>query len=604
MSARTPKPASSPQRRSRAPKPAPVELDPFSDDVAPTALPARPASARNTGRLWLLEVPFDDRETAKWNGARWNPTIKRWTYRGTNLPDQLVPFAAKPYSWEAWCEHDANGGWQPAVRIPTVTLHPHQTTAVTAIRAARRGGHPGFLLADDVGLGKTYSTIAALDALGKNLKILVIAPLAVVPHWRRSINAAAAGQNRWCVINYDRVKNLLDEPAAAARAKKKATKNRRIAAQGRSKVAWDIIVCDESHLLRTPSAQRTAAVRQLIATSPTGKRRSPAFVLWLSATAGQNPLELSYLAPLLASVTGSHVDDLAEFENWCAAQGIGVKRGRFGAWDWVRNDADLTLMRELLFEQSPTVALRRRPADLAGWPEQQHIPFPVELDTAARRDYERAWEEFLAVRAADERARADALAKGVKYQVGPENPLTALLRFRQKASLLRVEATVELVREMLDNGRQVAVSVEFIASADEIIAGLAKHKVTAVRLSGAEKPDEREANRLAFQQGRSPVCVFTVKEGISLHASEQASNATSTERALIIHDPRWSAIATAQITGRAHRDGQNAVAYHCFAEGTVDEQVVAATLQRITDMRTMIGDDSSGLELLEALLAR
>ena len=34
--------------------------------------------------------------------------------------------------------------------------------------------------------------------------------------------------------------------------------------------------------------------------------------IWLSATAGQNPLELSYLAPLLAGVTESRAADLKD----------------------------------------------------------------------------------------------------------------------------------------------------------------------------------------------------------------------------------------------------------------------------------------------------
>jgi hypothetical protein len=553
--------------------------------------------ATHKPRRFLLDVPFAERSLASAAGARWDPRTKAWTFTGSALPTGLVRFATRAHSWERWIEDDLNHSWSPSTHTPAIALHSHQRSAAAHIGEAYRARRPGFLLADDVGLGKTYSAIAALDALPGNLNILVVSPLSVVAHWRRSIDAASSGRHRWCTINYDRLKSLLTTPESASAAKRTRTKNRRTASAGRSRVAWDVVVLDEAHLLRNPSSQRSAAVRQLVATDPDGKRSRPAFTLWLSATAGQNPLELSYLAPLLAALTGSKASELAEFETWCQEQGIGVKRGAFGAWSWVRNDADLDRMRTLLFDGSPLPGLRRRPTDLAGWPEQQRVAWPVELDASSRALYEEAWEEFCAIRArATESRRA-----GNKRLPAAENPLTALLRFRQKASLLRVEATVELILDLLANDRQVAVSVEFLETAEAIIAALTTRQIEARRISGAEPAGEREANRLEFQQGRVPVIVFTVTEGISLHAGESATTATSTERVTVVHDPRWSAIATAQIEGRCHRDGQNALAYHCLAAETIEAKVVATTLQRLTDMKTMIGDEITGLDLLDTL---
>lgn len=547
---------------------------------------------------FLLDIPFAERALAQHAGARWDGEQKAWVYRGETLPEQLSRYGAPPHSWQRWLEDNHNS--RTPVRVvgePTVRLHPHQRDAAQAIAVAHLGGLPGFLLADDVGLGKTYSAVAGIDKIGSGLNVLVIAPLSVVPHWRRSIDAASRGRNRWCVVNYDRLKSLLMTPESAATAKRTRTKNRRTATQGRSRVIWDVVVLDEAHVLRNPSSQRSAAVRQLVGTGPSGRRPTPAFSLWLSATAGQNPLELSYLAPLLASVTGSKVSDLTDFETWCRDQGIGVKRGSFGSWSWVRDDADLIRMRQLLFDGDPLPGVRRRPTDLANWPEQQRIAWPVELNTEARAGYLQAWEEFCAVR---QRA-ATARQSGKRRLTGSDNPLTALLRFRQKASLLRVPATVDLVEDLLANHRQVAISVEFLETADTLIETLAAHKVTACRIAGADSTTDRERNRAAFQQGQIPVVVFTITEGISLHAGETSSNANDVERITVVHDPRWSAIATAQIEGRCHRDGRNAVAYHCLAADTVEEKVVASTLQRLSDMKTMIGDDTTGLDLLDAL---
>jgi hypothetical protein len=547
-------------------------------------------------RIHVLDVSFDDRIDAKWAGARWHPDLKSWVYRGDEVPQALQRFLPAPHSPAAWAADDRSGGWTPTPRNPSTTLHPHQEDGVVAVRNAHRAGLPGFLLADDVGLGKTHTTIAAVDALGSGLNVLVLSPLSVVAHWRRSIDATGNGTNRWCVTNFDRVKALLEAPPSATSAKRARTKNKRHASAGKSRVAWDVVVCDEAHLLRNPSSQRSAAVRQLMSTTPTGRRRKPAFALWLSATAGQNPLELAYLAPLLAARTGSAVADLAEFEQWCREQGISVKRGSFGSWVWERNDEDLTAMRELLFAGRPPAGLRRRPTDLAGWPEQQRVAHPVDLDGADRQLYEAAWEAFQAVRVAAEQDPRKARSKG------ESNPLVALLRFRQKASLLRVEATADLVADMLANDRQVAVSLQFLETAVAIGEALQKRKILSTRITGQEPAAQREENRIAFQQGAVPVVVFTVAEGISLHAGEAASAASGTDRVLVVHDPRWSAIATAQVEGRVHRDGRNALAYHCFAADTVEERVVSTTLSRLLDMKTMVGDDLSGLELLLAAL--
>jgi hypothetical protein len=61
---------------------------------------------------------------------------------------------------------------------------------------------------------------------------------------------------------------------------------------------------------------------------------------------------------------------------------------------------------------------------------------------------------------------------------------------------------------------------------------------------------------------------------------------------MIIHDIRYSALDQHQIEGRTHRDGQNAIAYYAFAEGTIEEQIVSRTIDRLADMATMLGDDT------------
>jgi hypothetical protein len=543
-----------------------------------------------------LLVPPAEVLFAKRHGAR-RDRDGVWSHPGP-LPRALQRLTPVRHSPESLALALTGAALPP--RAPRVSLREHQEEASQAIQDAFRTGLPGFLLADEVGLGKTYSVIAAVQRIAtkrsRPLRVLVLAPLSVVPHWRRSIDDMGVGNVLWCVTNYEQVKSLLIRPTSSIAAKRTRTKNKRHAAEGRSRVTWDVVVCDESHRLKNPLAQRSKALRQLVTTSDRGKRSKPAFTLWVSATAGQNPLELSYLAPLFSSRQGTPVATLDGFAAWCRDRGLAVTRGAFGSWEYIPGPGDEEKVRALLFDpfrpraQTAKVvvrgALRRRPTEIVGWPELVRQLSPVVLDARSFRLYELAWEEF---------RRSLALAeKGRDSQ----NALVAALRFRQKSSLLRVSGTAQMVKDMLEDGLRPAVSVQFRETSAALESALAPSGLRVVRIDGSTAATEREARRLRFQRGQADVAVFSIVEGISLHAGEAASSADSVPRALLLHDLRWSALEMAQIEGRTHRDGQAAVAHYLFGLGTVEEQMVLAVVQKLATMAGMLGDDLTALEAL------
>lgn len=544
---------------------------------------------------YLLDVPYEDRQTASWAKARWQKDLRTWVYlapKGTPLPERLRPYAAPRHSWEAWREAELNGETPAASGSGDIVLHQHQVEAADVVETAWNAGRPGVLIADEVGLGKTFSALAGVNRIADPKRVLILCPLSVVPHWRRSIDALGS-HHRFTVINYDRAKKLLAIPETAHDAKRTRTKNKRIATKGVSIVDWDVIIADEAHLLKNPTSQRSAAVRQL-----QGGRKATSFMVWCSATAGQNPTELAYTNRLIAAKTGVKLGaDLEDFEAWCKDLGIKVSKS-FGGLKWTPNDADLDKMHELLFSDGFT-AIRRRPTDIAGWPELERILHPVELSASERSLYEDAWSFVKATVKEDQRLRASGETPH-RGAADPKNPLVALLRFRQAASRIRLPYTVALAEDLLANGKQVAISAEFRDTVDALLETLAKKRVTVTEIHGGLSPQEREENRLQFQQGKAQVIVFTVKEGISLHQGEKASNATDVPRATIIHDGRWDALSTAQIEGRTWRDGQFSTCYHTFAEDTVEQKVVKTMLGKLEAMKTMLAD--SDLADVTALL--
>jgi len=162
-----------------------------------------------------------------------------------------------------------------------------------------------------------------------------------------------------------------------------------------------------------------------------------------------------------------------------------------------------------------------------------------------------------------------------------------------------VAGTAELVRELLENGHQVAVSVAFRETLEALRTELAGDKIEAATLHGGLPAGEREAERLRFQRGGARVVLFTVEEGISLHQGEH----NDVPRSEVIHDLRWSAIQMAQIEGRCHRDGRFAQVYWAYADDTIEERIAAIVCRRIQSMKSMVGDDVETLREIEKLLA-
>jgi superfamily II DNA or RNA helicase len=535
---------------------------------------------------FVLDVPFAMRGVAAAESARWDASRGVFVYEGQKVPRSLAPFRAQPYSWEMRVQEELSGEAAPAPArkapsAPALQLRPHQVSAVRAIAAARAAGRPGFLLADDVGLGKTLSAWAAILEMREAESVLIVCPLSVVPHWRRTIEAMGDGGKQIVVLNYERLGKLFELSEAA----RKKVRSKKGLARAGTAPDTDVIVLDESHRCKNPTAARSKLAAKLVA--------SAGFTLWLSATAGQNPLELSYLAPVLASATGARAKDLKDFEQWCIDQKLGVTRGTFGKWEWRGDRADCEKVRALLFDapragESPA-GLRRRPEDIAGWPAINRILTPVALAAEARALYEEAWTAF--------RREFDLVPRGKD----PRSALAAILRLRQKSSLIRAAGTVELARDLLENGRQVAISVAFVetltALREAFESGIGALPCAAIH--GGIPAAAREQERLRFQKGEARVILFTVEEGISLHQGEH----NDAPRSEIIHDLRWSAIQMAQIEGRCHRDGRFAQVYWTYADATVEENIARVVAGRIQSMKEMIGDDTETLREIESLLS-
>src|ERR1700722_4883747 len=565
----------------------------FPGEVLPEELEQfRPAGQEN-GPLEkiILDIPFGYRDIAAKAGARWDSENKVYFFDripGQELPVELVGFEPKEFSWEEKIRRELNGlSFTSVPPQKKITLQPHQLDAVREIFLAYQEGYPGFLLADDVGLGKTFaawaSVLKILESSKVKRKILIVCPLGVVANWRSSIGWM--GTNQWVeevvILNYDRLGKIFE--TKRRKGTKKISK-RDLARRGAAGEKFEIVLFDESHALKNLNALRSKFSIKLY--------ENAKLILWLSATAGQNPLELGYLLPILAKKTGDRAITTRDFEQWCAQNLPGVSRGAFGAWAWAGAKEDEEEVRQLLFDpdkKGVKAALRRRPADLIGWPEVNRIVHFVELDGMAKHLYKLAWEEF--------KNALDGTGNLSKQRAAlVQNE--AVIRLRQKSSLLKVDDTIELCQELLENGRQVAISCEFLATMDAMEEALTKNKIEAARIDGqrTKTSQSKESERLRYQRGETQVILFNVAEGISLHEGETNHGGNNVPRCQIDHDLRWSAIQAHQIDGRSHRDGKFAQVYWVVAKETIDARVAEVLLRKLESMGNLQGDSTKDFE--------
>ncbi|MCW6510921.1 DEAD/DEAH box helicase [Lichenifustis flavocetrariae] len=468
---------------------------------------------------------------------------------------------------------------EPTRAAPNVFIpRPHQETARDAIRAARGQGRPGFLLGDLTGLGKTLSAWAAIAAMPED-DVLIVCPKGAMPQWRRTIAQSGLAPKRVTVINYERTKALLVPPPTSTKRSTRA-KNNELARQGRPKQVWPIVVFDESHRLRNPYAQQTMACRQMA--------DAATFTLYLSATAGQSPHELGYLGRVLGFAAGRPTETLADFRQLMKMLGIGRAKGRWKNWTWEPNERDRGVIADLLYKGPNAIGIRRHPGDIAGWPEVQRELAPTVLTPAERRLYEVTWREF--------RREFGLLGGGTRRPAG----WAADLRFRQKASLLRVAGTVAFAEDLLEAGQQVAVSVAFLETGTALAQALTGRGWRVGQIDGRASAEANETTRIAFQTGMLDVVTFTVTESISLHRNEMPGG--HRPRSLIVHDMRYSAIQLQQIEGRCHRDGERAIIYYTFGEDTIEERITATVILRMAAMHGLAGDDAVLQDALTSFL--
>jgi SNF2 family DNA or RNA helicase len=238
--------------------------------------------------------------------------------------------------------------------------------------------------------------------------------------------------------------------------------------------------------------------------------------------------------------------------------------------------------------------LRRNKSDVAtDLPDKQEMISSVELEGKQADLYE-------TIRLTTEKAVRDALAnKGLaKSQI---QILDALLKLRQVCcdprlvpvpaaqkvkQSAKLDLLMELLPELLAEGRKVLLFSQFTSMLTLIEEELAKRKLSWVKLTGQSQ--KRDAIIGQFTSGAVPLFLISLKAGgVGLNLTQADT--------VIHYDPWWNPAVETQATDRAHRIGQTkqVMVYKLVAQGTIEERILALQERKAALASRLYGGASS-----------
>ncbi len=435
------------------------------------------------------------------------------------------------------------------------TLRPYQQIGLDWLQFLREYGLAG-ILADDMGLGKTVQTLAHLHLEKTSGRAdrpsLVVATTSLMANWRDEAAQFTPALNVLILHGKDRAERF-GEIAAADLV---LTTYPLLVRDRETLLAqdWHLLVMDEAQFIKNPKAQSHQVARSLRARHRLSLTGTP-----LENHLGELWAQFDFLMPGLlgtakrfTQVFRTPVEKLGDEE-----------------------------MRARLAERVRPFLLRRTKEQvLKDLPPRTEMVRWVEIEGGQRDLYESlrvAFDRKLR-RALTEQGIGrsqimifDALLKLRQICCDPrlvKLPAAEALVKKGHAHSAKLDTLMEMLVELLDEGRKVLLFSQFTSMLGLIEPELEKRGIPYAKLTGQTR--DRETPISDFQEGRVPLFL------ISLKAGGTGLNLTAADT-VIHYDPWWNPAVEEQATARAHRIGQDkpVFVYKLMTQGTVEEKILA-----------------------------
>ncbi len=434
--------------------------------------------------------------------------------------------------------------------VEVETLRPYQQKGYDWMRLLEEVGGSACL-ADDMGLGKTLQTICFMAACHEKNpagKQLVLCPASLIYNWQQEFEKFAPSIKTVAYHGSSRQEGLLDDPGCPVIITSYGTMRQDV--ELLKARYFDVIVVDESHHIKNPSAQITRAAQEL-----KSKTR-----IALSGTPVMNSTNDLYgqLHFLLPGLLGSR-----EF----------FRREYVIPIEQKQDEEKAAALQKLI---APFILRRTKEQVASDLPEKTETVLWCEMGAMQQELYNDTLENI----------RSSILLEIEQQGLnkGKMSVIAGLMRLRQLCNSTELGKSgqnfhpesikTDLLIGELENlvgQHKVLVFSQFTSMLDLLERDLKKAKIGYQRLDGKTAVDQRQILVNQFQEEGHQTPVFL----LSLKAGNAGLNLTAADY-VFLFDPWWNVAVENQAIDRTHRIGQvkQVFAYRMICKGTIEEKIL------------------------------
>ncbi len=504
----------------------------------------------------LISSSYDYKDRIKELSYRkWDPNLKVWKTTVNNLNEVLEKFP----------EASLSDGLVEFINHKTMTTEKSRATFSSGkvelgdfgkgkkLLPFQKAGlefidltYGRAIVADDMGLGKTIQTLAYLQTYPDIRPVIIVCPASVKFNWRNEINQWLTTEENIeviskgkpdiskasiIIINYDILGKWLDDLKA---------------------INPEIIIFDESHMLKNSKAARTKAAKKLASEID--------HVIALTGTPILNkPIELFSQLNIVNPKAYPANKYFSFAVKYCNGH-----QNNFG-WDF----SGSSNLEELSEELKGFMIRRTKEQVLSELPSKRRTK--ILLPMSNRKEYDLAFAEFKAWRAAEEKP----------YE---RDVLVWLETLKKHCTEGKLTAAKEWVKDFLETENKLVLFGTHRMTIDFFMN---EFKGCAVKIDGSTSQKEREQAVYRFQNDEKiKLFVGNIKAagmGITLTA---ASNVAFVEL-------DWTPALHEQAEDRCNRIGQKTAvnSYYLLSEKTLDENILVMLENKKNIIEEVMADD-------------
>ena len=379
-------------------------------------------------------------------------------------------------------------------------LFEHQKSGIRWLIEKWSSDYKGAILADQMGLGKTWTAAIAASKIcnRENIKnIFVICPASLIGNWQNELNRLGIKATVFS-NSFQKIPSPLTEKSY-------------------------FLIVDEAHTLQNDNSKRFQAVEKLTL----GNGFKGIFMLTGTPMKNGKPINLY---PLLKLLNHPIAFKKGNYEiRYCDAHLSFNRTNNLGAIN----------LKELS-EKTSDCILQRKKKDCLNLPEKIRSIIEIKWTKNEKikyfEKYRDMWESYL-----------KKITDG-KIKPGAE-ALIKVNILRQCSSNFKVDWCIKTIESLVSEGQKIVVFSEFLSTIKEILLRLRKANISCRELLGSTPLIKRTQNIQDFQKGKYDVFVGSTKSGGLGITLTNANN-------LILLDRPWTPGDTEQAEDRVYRIGQ------------------------------------------------